>query len=128
MKNKGFTLVELLAVVGLIAAFALVTVPTVDSILKRQRQNLYNTHKKNVTDALKTWGNMNIELLPEEEHDFITVTLSDLKTAGLINDDMANPKTKKCYANSNSFTITKEKGSYIYTVDDLVDGSESDCG
>lgn len=127
MKKNGFTLVELLAVIALIAIFLLVTIPTVDSVIKKQKNRLYNIHLKNVTEALKTWGNMNIALLPEEANTSITVTLNDLKTAGLVEDDLANPKTDKCYLNSNTFTITKNGEGYIYIVDELIDGTSADC-
>lgn len=127
MNKKGFTLVELLAVIGLIAAFALITIPTVDSLIKKQKQKLYEGHKKNITEALKTWGNMNIDSLPDEDEESITVDLRQLKVVGLIEDNMTNPKTNKCYANTNTFTITKEKNGYVYVVSDLVDGSNSDC-
>lgn len=127
MKRNGFTLVELLAVIALVAIFLLVTIPTVDSVIKKQKNRLYNIQLKNVTEALKTWGNMNISLLPEEDNASITVTLNDLKEAGLVEDDLANPKTDKCYLNSKAFTITKNGEGYIYIVDELIDGTSADC-
>lgn len=127
MNKKGFTLVELLAVITLVGIFLLVTIPTVDSLLKKQKDKLYKLQRKNVTEALKTWGNANIESLPEEDGQYVEVTLNDLKIEGLVDDDLKNPKNDICYANTNTFTISKKGEEYIYTVSELVDGTSSDC-
>lgn len=127
MNKKGFTLVELLAVITLVGIFLLVTIPTVDSLLKKQKDKLYKIQKNNVTEALKTWGNVNLDSLPEETGQYVEVTLNDLKIEGLVEDDLKNPKTDICYANTNTFTISKKGEEYIYTVGELVDGTSSDC-
>ena len=42
MKKKGFTLVELLAVITVIAIIGLISVPVVEGIVKRSRQKAYD--------------------------------------------------------------------------------------
>ncbi|HPF82814.1 MAG TPA: type II secretion system protein [Bacilli bacterium] len=127
MKNRGFTLVELLAVIALVAVFLLIAIPTVDTITGKQKQKLYKLQIENVKDALKTWGNVNIEELPDIDGVSVTVTLQQLKDEGLVEDNIKNPKTKKCYANSNTFTIARSENSFIYVVEELIDGDNTDC-
>lgn len=128
MKNNGFTLVELLAVIGIISVILLVIVPTVDLVLKEQRNRLYDGQKKSIQEALKLWGNINIDLLPKNDGDIITLTLNDLKKDGLVEDNIKNPRSDKCYKNSNEFIIVKIKESYNYIVNDLIDGNnDTDC-
>ena len=41
-KNKGFTLVELLAIIVILAVVSLITVPVVTNIIKQSRNCNYN--------------------------------------------------------------------------------------
>ena len=45
MKHKGFTLVEILAVITIIGILALITIPTVDSIIKSSKNDAYEVQK-----------------------------------------------------------------------------------
>ena len=124
--KKGFTLVELLTVIALIGLITLIAVPAVSSIMDKEKEKLYKVHIKEVKEALKTWGAMHPNLLPEVGQG-VNITLSELKDDGLIDLEFTNPKTKNCYANSNVFTITNEDGVYFYNVTDITDGSSEDC-
>lgn len=125
-KNNGFTLVELLTVIALVGIFVLITIPAVDNLLDKQREKLYEINKETVKDALKNWGNMNVESLPDDNAE-VSVTLRQLKKSGLIEDNFKNPKNDKCYSNYNSFKISNVDGMYIYIVNDLIDGNDTDC-
>ena len=125
--KKAFTLVELLAVIALIGVLSLLAIPTIQTVMDKQKQKIYETQVNIITDALKTWGNMNIRLLPENDGEYIEITLNELKKSGLVSDDLTNPKTQKCYDNDNIFIIAKKGEGYTYNVNELIDGNESDC-
>lgn len=125
--NKGFTLVEVLAVLIITGVLLLISIPTIDSLLLKQRKKLYQNQLVEVEDALKLWGEVNADKLPVDANTPTNVTLKDLKSAGLIKDDYSNPITEKCYANSNSFTISLVNEMYVYNVTELVDGKDEDC-
>ena len=127
MNRKGFTIIEVLGVLIIMGVLLLITIPTIDSILLKQRKKLYNEHLIEVKDALKLWGDVNADKLPVDKDNPTSVTLKDLKLAGFIKDEFINPITDKCYSNDNTFTITINKTMYVYNVEELVDGKEEDC-
>ena len=95
MKNKGFTLVELLAILGVLAVITLITVPIIDSTIKKNKEKLYNSQINSIKASLKTWGDDNIESLPVDENTPLNITLGRLKSDGFVDIDIKNPKTKK---------------------------------
>lgn len=127
MNRKGFTIVEILGVLIIMGVLLLITIPTIDSILLKQRKKLYNEHLVEVKDALKLWGDVNADKLPVDKDNPTSVTLKELKLSGFIKDEFINPITDKCYSNDNTFTITLNKTMYVYNVEELVDGTEEDC-
>jgi prepilin-type N-terminal cleavage/methylation domain-containing protein len=57
MKNKGFTLVELLAVIVIMGIILLVAVPSVFGISKTVKDNMFCTKVHNLESAAKLYGN-----------------------------------------------------------------------
>ena len=127
MKKNGFTIVEMLGVLIIMGVLLLIMIPTIDSVLLKQRKKLYNEHLVEVKDALKLWGDINADKLPVDSETPTSVTLKELKLEGLIVDEFKNPITDMCYANSNTFTITLNKKMYVYNVEELRDGKDEDC-
>ena len=128
MKNKGFTLVELLAILGVLAVITLITVPIIDSTIKKNKEKLYNSQINSIKASLKTWGDDNIESLPVDENTPLNITLGRLKSDGLVDIDIKNPKTKKCFPNNMILTIKKTGNGYEYFVDaESGDERADDC-
>lgn len=121
--KKGFTLVELLTVVALLGIFALITIPAVANILDKQKERIQKQNVIAITDSLKTYNN-EIEI---DDGNTFSVSLAQLKLEGLLEYELKNPKTKKCYSNANVFTIKRVGESYKYTVGELQDGTDEDC-
>lgn len=65
MKNKGFTLVELLAVIIVIAIVSLIIFPVVTKQITKSKQDLYNVQVENIIKAAKDMILDNRELLDE---------------------------------------------------------------
>lgn len=60
MKNKnGFTLVEILGVITILSVLALIAIPTIDNIVTKNREKLYDSQIRTIEDGLKTWANAN---------------------------------------------------------------------
>ena len=65
--KKGFTLVEVLAVITIIGVLALIVVPGVDSILKSNRDKLYESQINSIVEAAKTATPYLASEIPEED-------------------------------------------------------------
>jgi len=124
-KKKGFTLVELLGIIVILAVIILLIVPIVDTNLQKNKEELYTTQIENISLALKNWGAENMFNLPNDEGGAITVTLGQLKQAGFIDEDVVNPITGECFPNDMLLTITKKGNNYEYEV--LTDSGSAEC-
>ena len=136
MKNKGFTLVELLGVIVILAVIIILTFPAISKVLSSSKETITQKQIYTILGAAYDFSLKNINLLPDTNKvNFIT--LGELKNEGLIPFDIKNPSTKEMlpdnlvisiknvgagykYSNNNS----KLEGEYLYTVE--LDKLESD--
>ena len=82
MNNKGFTLVELLAVITILLSLSIVVVTNVTASLKRSETQEENTQKKIVINAAKIYFSNNNKM-SETEY----VQISVLITGGYIDEE-----------------------------------------
>ena len=121
--KKGFTLVEMLAVVTIIGLLALLTVPAIDSIIRTKKDQVYEIQENQMLDALREYAADNVLSLGDET----TVTLLQLKQGGYIDKEVRNPKTNECFKNSIQLTITRVDNIFDYEiVRSTIDFCESD--
>jgi len=64
--KKGFTLIELIGVVTLLALIALVVYPAINSVIKNSKEKAYKDQIELLIKAAKEWGIDHAEDLPEE--------------------------------------------------------------
>ena len=129
MKNKkGFTLVELIAVIVIIGVLVLITLPTIERITKENNNKVYQQQLDNIILSLKSWASDNRFFLPEEENEILTMTLENLKSEGYIEYQTKNPLTGKCFDNNMLLIIKKTKKSYTYSIDLDTVKETGDCG
>lgn len=113
--KKGFTLAELLGVIILLAAISLVVVPLVSSSMKGARENLYNEQIRSIESSLASW--MSINQRPAEG-ETITLSLSQLKEAGLVDLDITNPLTDELFPNDMILKIINNNGAIEYEINE----------
>lgn len=91
MKN-GFTLVELLAVVIILAVVGLITIPTVSTIIDNSKERAKNVQIEEIKKAAKSWIAENLDLVSEDEPCYVSV--STLLEEGYINEEEIKDPTK----------------------------------
>lgn len=116
MKEQGFTLVELLAVIVILSLIALISVPAITGIIKSSKETLSDAQKSNIELAAKNWASdiENISKLPTDGNS-ICVTLTTLQNEGYADLEIKDPKTGNDL--NVVVTITRSGKNLTYSVD-----------
>ena len=115
---KGFTLVELLAVIVILSLLLLLAVTTVSSQFKNSKDELYDTQLNNIKLAAEMWGSDNKVKL-NSISDCVSLTLGYLKEEGYVDINIKNTYTGELFKDDEVFVnITKETNRYKYEVED----------
>lgn len=120
--RKGFTLAELLGVIVVLAAVLLIIMPTIDKTIKQGQNGLYDKQINSIKLAMELWVADNVKL---EDGEYIVLTLSQLKDAGLVEFDAKNPKTEELFPNDMLLTIRNNDGILEYEVSTKGDNVEN---
>ena len=93
--KRGFTLVELLAVMILLGVVSLIAIPSIGKILNRSREKARESTKNELIKAAKNYYADNIRELPDDgSHKCLSV--SEIEENGYIsNDDIVDPTTEE---------------------------------
>lgn len=95
MSKKGFTLVELLAVIVILAIIMAIAIPAVQNTISSSKDKLYNLVVKQIEDAAKQYmlkSSASTEI-PTGPAVIGLVHLSDLIDGGFLEGTVQNPKT-----------------------------------
>lgn len=118
MNKKGITLVELLAVLAIIAILAAFIFPNMNKYISRSKNTTDEIQVANIKEAAKSYladhigSDIDFEATPT-----VTITLKQVVDGGYISGDILDSKSNKEYDLDNStITITKEENNYTYDV------------
>lgn len=119
MKNKGFTLVELIAIILVLSIILTVSFITLSNSLDNSKDSDYNTMIDNLRLATESYVNLpgKYREIEQKLKDGVRVTvdITDLINAEIINEIPTNPKTNE----EISGYILVEKNSnneFVFTV------------
>ena len=115
--KKGFTLVELLASLIVLAIISLIAFPVVNNVIKKSDEKLHNAQLQEIKEATEKWAYLNIDLLPDDGES-ITVTILELKKSGFLPLDIRNPKTKELLPNDMQVIIENKNNIYNYIINE----------
>ena len=109
MKKKGFTLVEVLAVIIILNIILIISVVGTFSIIKKGKENTYNSLINSILNSAKIYisDNENIESELDLNGYFI-ITLNDLVTNNIIKDDLIDARTDESIPLTKKIVITKQ--------------------
>lgn len=107
MKNKGFTLSELLGVIALLGIISLITVPAIDRSLNKGKTELYETQIEQLKKGLKDYLAENIKEMPQTTGEKTCKTISELQSAGSLPLNIKNPQTNEAFSQTTKVCAEK---------------------
>lgn len=121
MKKNGFTLIEIIAVIGILAMLLLIIVPSINNILSRSRENLNEEQQNEIISAARTWAAEHLELVPDEEGGMAPsqnyVTIKTLQDYGYLEDSAVQDLEKDTEIEEDTrICITYESNQYKYKI------------
>ena len=132
-KNKGFTLVELLAVIVILGILAVVAIPNVNSLMNKSKNNMFCKKVESIESAAKYYAQDNLSNLITEDKMVIAnkIPIRLLVEKGYLKKDddnctvgvncVTDPRDKSSLDN-NYIDIYSENnrlyGRYLYNSDD----------
>ena len=101
MDNKGFTLIEVIAIMVILAGIFLVSFPVLSSMSKSEEDNKFNNMKKDLCIAGKTYIYSNIDDFPNLSivGSQIEFKVDELMLYGNVDEKLLNPKTNTSVKN-----------------------------
>ena len=108
MNKRGFTLVELLAVIIILSLLALLTSTAVTKLVKDAKGDLNTTQIELIKSAAQTWGADNLTGLPSDG-ECSYLTLKNLKDYGLIDSNLKDPNTNEKISDDLKIKISTTK-------------------
>ena len=107
MNKKGFTLVELIAVISIIGVLALISIPAISSLMNNFRNDYYKRLEKSIEAAAR-------EYAADKKMQSGNVTIGDLISNSYI-DEVKDYKKNDC--NLSGSKVIFNKITNTYTVD-----------
>lgn len=120
MKKRGFTLIELMAVITVLGVIAAITIPKITDTLKKSKEKAYKNQINSLVSIAKRWGASNPDKLSTETR----LQFSTLFDEGYIKQkDIVNPITNDKLKGCIKITYDEEYSQYKYEYTD----SEAYC-
>ena len=127
--KKGYTLIELLAVIVILSVIAAIAYPKIIDVIGSSKIKAYNVSKKNIVESAKLKYLADVNSLNVSEYKVV-----DLIDEGYIKNTAKNPLTNEKYTEDAKVLITNDNGnvSYSYvegeTLYDIVSKKNSEDG
>ena len=133
MKNKkGFTLVEILVSIGLLALLGSVIAISLNRVFKDNNKKHYNEYVEKIKSSAMLFVNNTVDIINDlNDNSFKIITIGDLIDNGYVNDTLVNPNTDEkvgkeekiqvSYDSDHELIVTypynnTETEAYLYTL------------
>ena len=96
MDNRGFTIIELVGIILILALIFMVSFPALQSITKADSDKAYDKMVKKLCLAGESYIYANTDYFPNISTigEIITISVDELIVYGNVDKDLENPKTK----------------------------------
>ncbi|MFA5696035.1 MAG: immunoglobulin-like domain-containing protein [Bacilli bacterium] len=121
MRKKGFTLVEVLAVIIILNIILIISVVGAFSIIKKGKENTYKSLINSVLTSAKLYVSDNENIESELDlNGYFIITLNDLVTNNIIKDDLIDARTDESIPLTKKIVITRNNDfSLNYCYEDI---------
>lgn len=124
MNKKGFTLIELMAVITILVIISLIIVPVIDRNVKKSKDDMYKIQIENIRMAGQGYFFDNILSRPKAGS-HCSVSLQVLVSEGYLSGDVVNPKNGESFG--DVYIQIKNTGTNKDVFNYLVCPIESGC-
>ena len=116
IKNKkGFSLVELLAVVVILGLLAAIGIGATSYLVDKSKQEKMDSQKNTVTMSAQTYMQNNKNLVPKIIGESRVIKVSDLRKTNYLTEDITNNKGESCMEKSYVRVYKLSNSEYTYT-------------
>lgn len=121
MKKRGFTLVEMLGVMTLLAVIFALIYPNITNMLEKGKENEIKEYESNIFLATEAYINSDKNLSSQliNEGDEISVNFNVLLQSGYLSSNIVDPKTGESVTQNPSnkkVTVTVTNKKFIYSI------------
>lgn len=112
--KKGFTLIEIIVTIGLIALIGTVIVSNLSATYTKQREEQYQNFKRVLENAACVYIDLDVASSIRStcrSNGSCTISVSTILQEGLIeDDDLINPKTEEAIPGTTNISVTYTNG------------------
>lgn len=120
MKKKGFTLVELLCVIIIVAVVSGIVFPIVVGNINKSKEELLKVQIKDIEGAAKKWALDNLNELDKYHINDIYISIEYLKDTNFLDKDiLLNPQTKEEMTGCVLIRYDFDSKQYTYNYDEI---------
>ena len=113
--QKGFSLVELLAVVVILGLIAAIGIVASNTLVDKAKKDKMDSQKNTVTLSAQTYMQNNKNLVPKIIGESSIIKISDLRTSKYLTEDIKNDKGESCMEKSYVRVYKLSNTEYTYT-------------
>ena len=113
--NKGFSFVELLAVVVILGLLAVIGVATTSRLIDKAKKDKMDSQKNTVTSSAQSYLQDNKNLVPKIIGETKVIRISELRNSNYLTEDITNEKGESCMEKSFVRVYKLSNTEYTYT-------------
>ena len=115
LNNKGFSFVELLAVVVILGLLAVIGIATTSSLVDKAKKDKVDSQKNTVTSSAQSYLQDNKNLVPKIIGETKVIRISELRNSNYLTEDITNEKGESCMEKSFVRVYKLSNTEYTYT-------------